>query len=197
MGSTYTNTTVKGPRQNQVVAYLQEQRQTAIVTPTFDDLTFIYAPDRAWSTLAEQLSRAFHCPALFAFVYDSDIFRYTLFRGGEILDEYDSAPDSDATAEKGILSEAAPTGGDARVLCRAFAADQASDRVHEILHPPVLGAIRHARIYADDQHRHLAEALGWPPTACECDYRHLIAADRERRDLERALGDAPLTVVTP
>ena len=93
MGNTYHNFIVKGPVQEQIATYLAAQKQAAFVSPTLRDLTFVYAPDDTWSTLAEQLSRTFACPTLFVSVYDSDIFEYDLYDAGRRVDTYNSAPD--------------------------------------------------------------------------------------------------------
>lgn len=66
--------------------------------------------------MAEELSRPFHCPAFFTFGYDSDVFGYTLYEDGSIRDEYESAPDYDATG-CGSGQREGPPGGKADVLC--------------------------------------------------------------------------------
>ncbi len=88
MGSTYRNTIVKGPAQEQIVAALMEQQHDALVSPTLDDLMLVYTPDVVWSAAAEHLPRTLHCAALFAVVNDSDSFEYHLYDDGHRVDRY-------------------------------------------------------------------------------------------------------------
>src|SRR5205823_3754625 len=95
--NTYTNSILKGPQQEAIVAHLTEHKHRAFISPTVNGFTLVYTPFDAWTAVAEELSRTFHCPAFFTFGYDSDVFGYTLYEDGSIRDEYESAPDYDAT----------------------------------------------------------------------------------------------------
>lgn len=131
MGNTYHNIIVKGPTQDHIAAYLDKQKQAAFVSPTLHDLTFVYGPDEVWSTLAENLSRAFHCPALFVSVYDSDVFEYALYDAGRRVDAYNSGPDYFDDEDWGDETEEAaphqpePEGGNAHLLCTALGVEHA------------------------------------------------------------------------
>jgi hypothetical protein len=198
MGNTHNNIILKGPPQVQILAYLEQQKQGAFVSPTLDGLTFVYASDDGWAALAEDLSRTCRCIALFASVYDSDVLEYTLYDQGRQIDMYNSAPyyfdgerwmgdEPDAEARE---HQPTPLGGNAHVLCTAFAVDHAIEQVEKILHPALDGPIRLAGMDAFHQHWALAEALGWPPQACVVDYEQLdgIGVDQ---DLVDAFGGAP------
>ncbi|HWE64713.1 MAG TPA: hypothetical protein VHB98_23610, partial [Chloroflexota bacterium] len=175
------NIVLKGSSQEQVVTYLEQHKQRAFVSPTRNELTFVYATDDAWNPLAEALSRTYGCAALFESVYDSDIFQYMLYEQGNLIDQYNSAPDywdgeewADPESDEEVQDhQPEPVGGDARVLCAAFGAEQTIEVVDAILHPPVEGSIRHAAFDAFHQHWTLAEALGWPPSASVEDFRGL------------------------
>ena len=203
MGNTYHNITVKGPTHDEIVSYLDAQKQAAFVSPPLQDLTFVYSSDDVWTTLAEDLSRTFQCPALFTSVYDGDILQYTLYDEGHCIDEYDSAPDyfdgedwgDEAEAEDTRPHQPEPAGGNAHLLCATFGVGQAVSQVEAILHPPVEEAIRASGIYGFEQHWALVEALGWPPLACITDYRHLERDDAVE-DLEAMFAGASL-VKTP
>ena len=98
MGAFYTNITLHGPDQEQVIQCLIQMKRTAYVSPTVGGYTVVYdeetenQDDADLMGLASQLSRALECPALAALVHDSDIFAYWLFKTGTLMDEYDSAP---------------------------------------------------------------------------------------------------------
>lgn len=202
MGNTYHNITVKGPTQIQIVTYLEAQGQAAFVSPTLADITFVYSPDASWSALAEDLSRTFHCPALFVSGYDNDVFQYTLHAAGRIIDEYDSAPDffdnevwwGTEEEPEGVRShQPEPAGGDAHLLCTTLDIEHAVEQVEAILHPPVPGSIRTSGLGAFHQHWALAEVLGWPPSASVTDYARLEhSTDGSMRDLEQEFGGVPL-----
>jgi hypothetical protein len=196
MGNTHNNIIMVGPSQDQIVAALQAREQGAFVSPTRNGITFVWATDDGWAPLAEDLSRTCGGLALFASVYDSDIFEYALYEEGRLIDKYNSAPDYfDGEGLEGDEPHAeryqpSPTGGNARVLCTAFAAEPATAQAQEILHPPVEGAIRLAGIDAYYQHWALAEAIGWPPNACVIDYEDLDES-RAYEDLLAAFGGTP------
>ncbi len=205
MGETHQNTVVKGPVQDHIVAHLDVRKQAAFVSPTLADFTVVYGPDEEWSSLAEDLSRTFQCPALFASVYDGDVFHYILYAEGRPIDEYSSAPDyfdgeewgSEGAAEEISSHQPEPAGGNAHLLCAALGVEQAATQVEAILHPPVEGAIRASGVDAFGQHWALAEALGWPPQACTLDYRRLqLDGDEVAEDLKEVFADAPL-IETP
>ncbi len=165
MGLFYTNVTLKGPSQDQVVAYLQREKRSAFVSPTIDAITVVY--DRecedqdtdALEALAANLSREVGCTALAALLHDDDVFWYALYLNGVHADEYNSDPAyfEDSEPEP-------PSGGDARIVCAAFGAETAEAAVETIL--------RHwggpdeeeldEYLMASERHQDLAHALGFP-----------------------------------
>ena len=190
--NTYTNVIVKGPQQETMVAYLMEHRHRSFISSIVNGFTFVYTPFDAWTSVAEEMSRTFNCPALFSFGYDSDVFGYTLYENGQIHDEYESAPDFDATG-CGPVQREGPRGGHADVLCAFFGVDHAVAEVDAILHPAVEGPLLRAAINAYDQHWTLAEALGLRPGACVTSYESLSVDEYARTGL---FSGAPL-IETP
>ncbi len=171
--NTYANVILKGPQREAIVANLTAHKQRAFISPTVNGLTFVYTPFDIWTEAAEGLSSGLQCPALFAYGYDSDVFGYTLYDGGQVQDTYVSAPEDDFTGDGPELNEG-PAGGNADALCRFVGADQAVAQVDVVLHPPIEGSLSHAGIDAFHQHWALAEALGLPPHACVQSYETLL-----------------------
>lgn len=133
MGSTYTNITLRGTAQEQVVAAADEAGMTCYVSPTDQGLTVVYdarcedEPD-ALGPVARWLSRRLGCAAWAVYVFDSDVFQYVLCRDGEVVDEYISRPDYPH-------GYSPPQGGNAAVLCREMQLKPADvQEVHRILH---------------------------------------------------------------
>jgi hypothetical protein len=127
MGSFYTNVALRGPDQRQILQALIQADRVAYVSPTVDGFTVIYDKETedqeegVLKALASQLSKRFACPALAALVHDSDVFMYWLFEAGDLVDEFDSAPDYFGSSEESSLS----CGGDAERLCAAFGVEEA------------------------------------------------------------------------
>lgn len=205
MGSTYNNILLKGPTQEQIVAYLQEQQQASFVSPTLHGLTFVYPRD-AREDLAAALSRAFHTLAFWALVYDSEVFEYALFDDGALLDAYTSDPrpwddgddeedeegadDADMSGAEPNSTPVEPAGGNAHVLSAAFGVEHAVEQVEAVLRPRPTDP-RDLTTFAESRHWYLAEALGWPPRACRTGYRYLLR-DGMDPDVETLFGGLPV-----
>jgi hypothetical protein len=183
MGFFYTNITLKGPTQEQVVSYLRRQSRDAYVSPTINDITVVYdreCEDQDTDVLqrvAFDLSRAFDCPALVALVHDDDVLWYALYEHGAYIDAYNSVPDYWDDSEP---SE--PSGGDARALCMAFGAEQAIQEVDALLHFAPLtddpnDAAWDTYLPAEDLHQALARALGFPAYAYSMGYDFIASYD--------------------
>jgi len=166
VGSYYANLTLKGPSQEQVLAYLAESTRNAYVSPTVGDCTVVYDQQveqdpAALAAAADELSRALECVALAVLNQNDDVLFYELYRAGEWVDEYNSTPgyfagDGDASAE----------GGDAEKLCTAFDLPDAAADAAAILHGDDYPA-------ATDRHAALAALLGLPPFCAGTGYTDL------------------------
>jgi hypothetical protein len=158
MGSFYTNITLRGPHQDQIVEALTRQGNRAYVSPTVSGFTVVY--DERCDTqdtdfmhsLAASLSAQFECPALAVLNHDDDILWYRLYERGQLVDEYDSTP--------GYFEgkRSTPSGGNAAKLCELMG-DQNVEIVTSILRK-AQGAKGY--VFAVQRHEDLASALGIP-----------------------------------
>ncbi|HYR07887.1 MAG TPA: hypothetical protein VEQ60_08970 [Longimicrobium sp.] len=154
MGSTYGNVTLRGPAQEPVVQAVTEAGMTAVVSPTDQGVTVVYdcrseADPDVLHVVTRWLSQRFGCAAWGVYVFDSDVVRYTLCRGGEVLDRYDSAPGYPEVS-------GGATGGNAAVLCREMQlkpADAAA--VEQVLR-------RRRVLFEEQRHGDLMRELGHP-----------------------------------
>jgi hypothetical protein len=170
MGNFYTNYTLRGPSQQAVAAALAGR--SALVTPVKDGSLVVFDEqsddqDTAIiSVLASSLSRELQCPVLAVLNHDDDILWYQLHLTGELADEYDSSPGYfDALAEP-----SAPTGGDAQILCSAFAASAVAD-VESILRKSSYD--EGGYVFAVMRHADLVGALGIPSFGVGAGYRYV------------------------
>lgn len=134
MGAMYTNLTLRGPRLDAVLSYLNAQKISAYVAEpqpgivvVFDELSDTQ-DDRIITARAAALSQQFACGALAVLDHDDDVLAYWLYENGALLDHYDSLPGYF------IGEDMPPSGGDAAALCRVFGVDAAQvDAVQRIL----------------------------------------------------------------
>jgi hypothetical protein len=113
----------------------------------------------AIAKLAAHLSDRLECCVLAALVHDDDIFWYQLYDGGQLADEYDSAPNYWGTLGPKPLP---PSGGNASRLCSAFEAGDLAE-IDAILRKGTVG--KGGYVFANDQHLALVRALGLPEIA--------------------------------
>ena len=166
MGSSYSNITLRGPTQTQIVETLREWQNVACISPTVNDFTVVF-DEKSDSlnfdvihALASKLSRRFQCPALAVAVYDSDVLCYFVCNNGRKVDEYQSA--------HGTWFEIRiPTGGDAEELCQLFGAPGVDDNEVD---DALLGDDD-----GDDHHDLLVKALGLPAFSVGLGYRYIQA----------------------
>jgi hypothetical protein len=164
MGLFYSNFTVYGPDQPQVVDILRDFGRTAFVSPKVDGFTTIYdreTEDQDFEVIERvglEFSRRLECPVLGVVLHDDDVLYLWLFREGEVRDFYNSCPDYfDADAHE----PRPPEGGDADKLCSAFGQPNAA-RIGEILRVDLEDDS--ACIPGEEErHEALAKALGMPP----------------------------------
>ncbi|HSU15599.1 hypothetical protein [Longimicrobium sp.] len=158
MGSSYSNITLHGAGRDRVIQALEARRRQAYVGPAAMGGCVVVFDEEAEDVpdsgveLAAELSRELGAVALLATVNDDNVFRYTLFRGGEVADEYDSWPGY-FVGERG-----GPQGGDAAVLCAAFGRGS-PQTVERILRAPSKSVDYR---FETARHGDLAEVLGLP-----------------------------------
>jgi hypothetical protein len=188
MGNTYVNYTLQGPSQQAVAAALTGR--SAIVSPAKNGFVVVFDEESEQqsdniSELGANLSKVLRCPVLAVFVYDDDILYYHLFKNGELIDEYDSAPDAfneDADPDK----PTAPSGGDAQKLCEAFNVQKAGE-VERILRTGSI--ITGGYDFEIFRHEALCKTLGLPEFAVAAGYGYIsrgeVPAGLEAKDLVR------------
>ena len=161
MAGYYANITVRGPAQQDAVAFLKKHGVIAYVSPTVKSDTVIWHEDLAsQEPLAASLSADLQCPALLVMGYGESILLYHLYVNGAETDAYVSSPHD----ELDLGGEPAPE-GDARVLGSAFGVDMDHlvARAERILRKPTRPNSDYA--YAVNRHGELARALGLPQFA--------------------------------
>ena len=188
MGNTYVNYTLRGPGQQAVAAALAGR--SAIVSPAQNDTVVVFDEESEHASdsitgLGSSLSRGFDCPVLAVFVYDDDVLYYRLFEHGELVDEYDSAPDQfdeDADPDNPV----GPSGGDAQKLCQAFGVQKATE-VERILRTG--SGLSGGYDFEIFRHEALCKALGLPGFAVAAGYGYITRGEvppgLEAKDLVR------------
>ena len=170
MGNFYTNYTLRGPSQQEVVRALAGR--SAIVTPARDGCVVVFDEEsdeqnsEVISGLASRLSCELGCPVLAVLNHDDDIFWYQLYLSGDLADEYDSSPGYfDPSAEP-----SGPAGGDAEKLCSAFGASTVAE-VESILRKSSFDEGGYT--FAVERHTDLVRALGIPPFGVGAGFRYV------------------------
>lgn len=167
MGAFYTNITLKGPEQAEVVAALRGRK--AFVSPqeyncvvVFDEMTEEQDP-AVLASVTASLSHQLGCPALAMLNHDDDMLVYQLYDRGILQDEYNSMPDYfDDVPE-------CARGGDAMKLIEVFGAGDLGT-LERIL-------VSDEYTFATERHQALASALGLPLCAVGFGYNYLIDGD--------------------
>lgn len=153
--SAYANITLRGPRQDEVALYLNENGQVAFVSPAVKGCTVVFHRDLgAQEDLALSLSAHFHCPALLVMDFGGKVLLYQLYVRGHRVDDYVSSPHDE-------LELNGPTpAGDAEALCQAFDREHLMNQVERILRRPTDPNRGYA--LAVNRHGELAHALNLP-----------------------------------
>ncbi len=161
MGRFYTNITLKGPPRDTIEATLRGLKRRAIVTPTCDGVTVVFdaaseAQDGQVYELASTLSLDLSCLALAVTNHDDSVLYFRVFEGGQLIDSYDSCPSYFEDVEPML-----PSGGDAALLCRAFARPGNTASIDEILRFDALADGAGDRyVFETERHADLVDALG-------------------------------------
>jgi hypothetical protein len=157
MPAHYSNITLRGPAQKDVVAALNRAGHTAYVGPTVKRCTVVFHQDLgAQERLAAELSSHLRCPALLVMGFGESILLYELYTHGERSDAYVSVP------HDGLELDGPAPEGDAAKLCAAFDVemDHLVRRVERILRTPTRPTGEFA--LAVNRHGELLRALGLP-----------------------------------
>ena len=168
MGSFYTNHTVRGPSQAQLLELLRGR--PAFVSKCDGGLSVVLDAEcedqdgEVLAGLASQISKEFDCHVLAVLNHDDDVLYFELYENGSKIDEYNSSPtffDESADSDQ-------PLGGNVSQLCKVFgAADEAK----------VEAALRGDYVFAFERHRELAVALGLPMYSVGLGYNYVNEGD--------------------
>jgi hypothetical protein len=171
MGLFYTNFTLRGPAQPEVLDALRSMGRTAFVSPTHNGCITVYdreADEQNFDVIEEVgsgLSQRFNCPVLAAALHDDDVLYYWLFRTGALCHDYNSSPayfDPDS-------EPLPPEGGDSAELCAAFGRSSREGEVQAVLAQDLLS--EKATIPGElERHEALARILGLPPYSAGVGY---------------------------
>lgn len=162
MGGFYTNYTLRGPSQEDVLSQLADRK--AFVSPQSNGCVVVYdeASDsqdqEVIAALASRLSGRLGCPVLAVLDHDDDILWFQFYEEGKLTDEYNSTPGYfDPSAGPGV-----PAGGDAQRLCEAFGASDVA-AVESVLRKSFFDDDGY--VFAHERHADLVKALGTPDFA--------------------------------
>jgi hypothetical protein len=180
MGNWYTNISLEGVSQAEILHALEELGRRAYVTPAISNWCTLYDQecDRfdldVLESLALTLSMRLNCTALASFNADDDILWLGIYKGGDRTARYASTR---AFFEDGTdfpePSEVAP------LLCRIFDKPQASAAVQRILRRPHSGAgllaiilrIPFAYLFEISRHQDLQKVLELPTGSVGLGYK--------------------------
>ena len=164
MGLFYTNMTVYRPLRRSLLGVLRQLGRTAFVGPTIDGHTVVF--DRAIDEqgapaiglLGRSLTKALSCSALAALLEDDDVLYLWLFCRGRLRDSYNSCPGyyDDRFAEE------PPTGGNAKLICKAFDRLDRQQRVEQLLRADLLKEELPEVRGEQGRHAAVAAELGMP-----------------------------------
>jgi len=201
MGNWYTNICVKGARQSDIIAALDELGRSAYVTPDTGGWIVLYDQEcdkfdlDLLESLALTISTRLSCTALASFNADDDILWLGVYENGKLSTRYCSEQKQFVDA-----GEFPPMQDVAGVLCRIFEKPEKSQRVQKILSRPhgVLGLvsafsrIRLAYLIEVLRHGDLAEALGMPFGSVGLGYEYVnrgeTPPDMNRETIRRTLS---------
>ena len=173
VGNFYTNFTVRGGAQEQVVSALRSKQRRAFVSPLINNMVVVYDAESdeqktdVIDRLGRDLSATFDCAVIAVLNHDDDILCYWLFQSGQLLDDYNSAPNY----FESVADPCGPAGGDVMKLCRTCASTVAPERVEAILRKSALE--EGGFLFQIDRHQALAEALGLPECSVGLGYTYL------------------------
>jgi hypothetical protein len=182
MGNWYTNISVKGAPQSDVVALLEELGRRAYVTPETSGWVVVYDQQTdefdlgTLESLALTLSTRLSCTTLASCNADDDVLWLALYENGILSTRYASSPESFEDGDEFPDQKEA-----AEVLSRVFQKPQHARDVLRLLRKSrgflallsIYFKIRFAYAVEVDRHLDLANLLGMPRAAVGLGYRYV------------------------
>lgn len=170
MSTNYTNITLYGAEQQEVLAWCEDNDVTAYVSPTIDDTTVLYEntlaenthlhkPLEALLALGARLSAELMALALVAVVVEDNLFMYVLYVDGQMYDSYMSYTDKP------------PVNGNPKRLAETFDADDEQERITAALR-------RESFTSATERHMELMDALVLPPMMVDMGFDYLEEGEK-------------------
>ena len=138
MGASFTNLTVCGPDQGDVVECLNEFGYSAFVAPTVNGWTLIAEKESESFDfdivrgVAERLSAKLACAALSVQFYDDDVLLLQVYAAGTFVESYSSNPAYGAEDISEMFE--VDRGGDAEQIALAFNKPEAVQSLQQALH---------------------------------------------------------------
>ncbi len=202
MGTTYSNCQVRSGLQDAVADALTPLLQEpAYVSPSVGGWVGVYPEGGATDALAESLSVKLSCAVFSWHVYDSDVFFYTLYEGGAVRDEFNSAPDyfegqrADGDESEDGKIDPAQVQGKPEILLPFCIPDTTFAAIQAVLHPA--SASESAKnlitfsplsddqyLFADHQASDLAKLLGMDSSLATLGYGYIEAGETRDYALE-------------
>lgn len=169
MSTHYTNITLYGVSQVELLEWCDENEVNAYISPTIDEITVLYEntlaenahlekPLEPLLALGARLSAELMVPALVAVVADDDMFMYVLYLDGKMTDTYMSYTDKP------------PVNGSAAKLVEIFDAPDELARVE--------AALRRHTLSATERHMELMDALKMPPMMIDMGFAYLEEGEK-------------------
>lgn len=172
MGAFYANITLFGPAQAEVLTELDKSKISALVSSTRAGFTVVADAESeeqdpaVLRRVTAMLSRRLKCVAIGVMNHDDDVLWFTVYDKGKAVDRYNSSP--------GYFNgdESKPRGGDAALLCKAFAARGAETKVNLVLRRMSGCDDEDSYEFESDRHSDLAKLLGLPRHSVGSTYSH-------------------------
>jgi hypothetical protein len=171
MGSFFTNLHIRNAATKAVCTALQKLDGRAYVSPPSGGWVTVYPEctepqnDGPMREIASGLSRTFKTDVLGFLVHDSDIAMYWLYRNGDLIDEFNSAPDYFSTKIEEPTDT--PLGGDVEAFLSLCKTGTTRAQLEQVLHPtdgfPVM---------ADEIVTELAKLLGINETRASFGFKY-------------------------
>lgn len=174
MGAFYTNLTMKGPSQEEILKAFRGRQ--AYISPTVDGNTVVYDEQceeqspAVLTDLSSKLSKELNCLVLIVLNHDDDILFYRLYNKGELVDEYCSSPENFEETDE----PSGPKGGNSELLTNLFKAGNKSS-IEEILRSNPFVEDKYA--FATERHADLVKALGLPAWAVGYGYAYIAQGE--------------------
>lgn len=178
MGNFYTNISLKGPSQNQILAVLRELGRTALVTPAVDHFTVVYDKEcenqdiDLLASLNLTLTHHLQCAGCAALNHDDDVLWLSVFENGQPAGEYDS--NTRFTQRKERATDAKRVAANLSRIFSPQSGIAGVTRVEQIL------ARRRGWLgyrFEIDRHRDLLQALHLPLFALAAGYNYVTRGE--------------------